>query len=272
MRLITPLLVALFLLCAPQAASATCGIDCQATLMDSDCTTPPPGIWYAGAPLTFLGSCETCCSPPGGPVECDSTPMEVEHLYVKKDGEVLPGAFAQAGATCDDAGNMFLYIADDGPLVPGSYELIEDQSKLILVQFEVVEKVEIVEEIAEVVEPVDAVDVLDPPDIVAELIEEVIEDHGAPDPVDAAAAPDTPAPADGTSQDAGDAGYVVCGTNGNDGTGGCAAAPVAAAPWWLLPLAVLGLRGRAGGPPGGGRRSRRCSDRSPRTNPTRRHC
>jgi hypothetical protein len=227
MRSSTPLLGVLFLLAAPATAAATCFIDCQATLMESDCTTPPPGIWYAGIPLTFLGACETCCSPPGGPVVCDPTPMDMAFLYVKKDGETLPGTFAQAGATCDDAGNMFLFTADDGPLAPGSYELIEDQENMIIAQFEVIEKVEVVEEmvevaeeVGEVVEPVDVVDIVAPDSAVLEET----------------------APADDTGLEIGDAGYVTCGTKGSGGVGSCAAGPVAVAPWWLLVFAALALR------------------------------
>ncbi len=255
MRLITPLLGVLFLVAAPATAAATCGIDCQATLMHSDCTTPPPGIWFAGDPLTFLGACETCCSPPGGPVECDPTPMDMAFLYVKKDGEPLPGSFSQAGATCDDAGNMFLFSADSGPLLPGSYELIEDQSKLIIAQFEVIEATEIVEEIVfveeigEIVEPVEFIDIV-APDIVEEIIEEiwdpdqmatdsaVLEETASEDSPSEDVAPDAPAPAEDTGVELADAGYVTCGTKGSSGSGGCAAGPTAAAPWWLLLLAL----------------------------------
>ena len=126
---------ALILIAAP-SAQATCMIQCTAELMFDDCTKPPSATaWPASETLTVSGSCEACCSPPGGPVVCEPEPLTANMLALQTDGNPLNGLFSAMSVACSPD-PLFVW---SGLLSPGSYDLATPDFGMILLQFEVVE-------------------------------------------------------------------------------------------------------------------------------------
>ena len=123
-------------------ARATCMFDCQAHLLvtplDGTCAHLDTSQWPAGTPLVFVASCQTCCSPPGGPLDCDTTPPTPETFSVTTEtaGDLVPGTFEMLAIGCEE-GLVFRF---DGDLVPGNYHLMQstDGFGLILIAFEAV--------------------------------------------------------------------------------------------------------------------------------------
>jgi hypothetical protein len=61
-------------LSVPLNAWATCLLECDGDLMNAkSCEVLPDGDFVGGPMATFTLACQTCCSPPGGPLECAPT-------------------------------------------------------------------------------------------------------------------------------------------------------------------------------------------------------
>ena len=122
----------------PNLVHATCFIECRARLVYEDCALPAlAGLWPAGVPLTLTASCRTCCSPPGGPLTCEDTPVgEPEttlSLRVADSETVLEPIFVPLHLRCD---GLRIQRFDGPPLAPGHYWLMRGAGD-ILVDFRV---------------------------------------------------------------------------------------------------------------------------------------
>lgn len=119
---------------APLPAAATCMTSCTAELIFDDCNYPAePTVWPAAETLTLAGTCETCCSPPGGPVTCSPEPMTADMLELHAGGAPLNGLFSPLSVGCSPE-PLFAW---GGALSPGAYEVVAPSIGLILLQFEV---------------------------------------------------------------------------------------------------------------------------------------
>ncbi len=104
-------------------AHATCMIDCTANVLQpgtclAQGDTPVP----AGEVMEVLLTCQTCCSPPGGPMTCNaSDPLTEGGLEVTAvDGTPVAGVFEPSGEQCDGV-IVYLYTAPD---VAGEYQIL----------------------------------------------------------------------------------------------------------------------------------------------------
>ncbi len=124
---------------APEA-QATCMVRCSGQLIFEDCSTPAsPNTWPANLHPTFQVDCETCCSPPGGPLQCSSSGFNVTDFVLRDaQGKPLSGNFGLLTKTC----NSKLSIQYSQTLAPAKgYDLLSSVpggGNLILVQFDVV--------------------------------------------------------------------------------------------------------------------------------------
>ncbi len=120
-------------------AHATCFIECRATLRYQDCELPAlRGLWPAGVPLTFTATCQTCCSPPGGPLHCEDTLVDEPETTLSlrvANGPVLDAPFVPLVLRCE---NERLRRFDGPDLGPGDYWLMHEPAS-ILVEFSVPE-------------------------------------------------------------------------------------------------------------------------------------
>jgi hypothetical protein len=132
------LFVISFLALAPEAY-ATCMVRCSGKLIYEDCNTPPsPNTWPADLLPTFQVSCETCCSPPGGPLQCSDSSFNVTDFVLRDaQGQPLSGSFILLAKTCDNK----LSLQYNQKLAPAKdYDLLSSVpggGNLILLQFDV---------------------------------------------------------------------------------------------------------------------------------------
>jgi hypothetical protein len=78
-------------LLAPFSASATCLMQCDGNLIDAkSCEVLGDGSFINGSVATFTLSCETCCSPPGGPLVCNSSEATADMLAVSDPASPTP--------------------------------------------------------------------------------------------------------------------------------------------------------------------------------------
>lgn len=123
-------LLALAVTAVAGPASATCMISCKAALIGFNCQ--PATEIDAGKPLNFEISCETCCSPPGGPVNCSASELDAkEFSLADASGKVVEGAFGPSPMSCKKT--LLFAPAGGGELAPGSYEL--RHTNMILLTF-----------------------------------------------------------------------------------------------------------------------------------------
>ncbi|MCK6510001.1 hypothetical protein L6R29_08555 [Myxococcota bacterium] len=124
---------------APEA-QATCMVRCSGKLIFEDCSAPvSPNTWPANLQPTFQVDCETCCSPPGGPLQCSGSSFNVTDFVLRDaQGKPLPGKFGLLAKTC----NNKLSIQYSQTLTPAKgYDLLSSVpggGNLILLQFDVV--------------------------------------------------------------------------------------------------------------------------------------
>ncbi|MBT9558247.1 MAG: hypothetical protein IV100_19595 [Myxococcales bacterium] len=79
------------LLLTPNSASATCLIQCDGDLIDATtCSVLGDGAFVGGSVATFTLTCETCCSPPGGPVVCNASEPTPDMLAVSDPASPTP--------------------------------------------------------------------------------------------------------------------------------------------------------------------------------------
>lgn len=131
-------LLALFLASAP--AYATCLNQCTGALIFPDCSTPPPNdTWPASHLVTFQVGCKTCCSAPGGPLNCSPMTVDASHFSVidQASGQATAGSFSLLRSSC----NQESLIQFNLLLKPGKYELLSKVpggGNLILREFTVI--------------------------------------------------------------------------------------------------------------------------------------
>ena len=132
MTRILPIVAAAMLFAAP--AHATCLNSCKATLIGPGCATPTHAA--AGDPIWFLLSCQTCCSPPGGPVNCtDIDPYSETFSVMTPDGKKVDGLVSPSQMACPGLhGAMFAFIPAGGSLGAGTYDLV--YGSMILLEFD----------------------------------------------------------------------------------------------------------------------------------------
>lgn len=263
----------LWLLALPATASATCMIQCTATLMGPECADTTSVA--QGQPIGFWVQCETCCSPPGGPVNCNKTdPYGLQYKLLTASGDPAPGFVSPSAIGCPGKDGVALaFIPQDGKaLAHGKYQLV--QGGMILVEFEVVASADADAGSADAGANLDAgaaPDVGPGADTAAGA--DTTADGGAPQDAgaaqdgaagqDTAAGPDGGAGADTTSDDAmplddaalapdtapggevsaadvQDAGPAP-GSGGGSNASGCGAGPSGPAGWPWPVLALLGL-------------------------------
>ncbi len=113
-----------------QPAGATCMTSCKATLAFEDCSEPVPADeWPVSKPLGFAAACETCCSPPGGPVKCDGGAVDPKQFKILLKDQPQLGDLKLTGKTCSDEARLEF----STPLQVGNYQIIH--GNLILLQF-----------------------------------------------------------------------------------------------------------------------------------------
>lgn len=129
---ILPVVTATLLFAAP--AHATCLNTCKATLIGPGCATPTHAA--AGDPIWFLITCQTCCSPPGGPLNCtDIDPYSETFSVQTADGKKVDGFVSPSQMACPGLqGAMFAFIPAGGSLAAGTYNLIN--GSMILLEFD----------------------------------------------------------------------------------------------------------------------------------------
>lgn len=113
-----------------QPAAATCMTSCKATLAFEDCSEPVPADeWPASKLLGFAAACETCCSPPGGPVKCDAEAADPKQFKVLLKDQLQVGELKLTGKSCSDEPRVEFAT----PLQVGSYKIVHGNT--ILLQF-----------------------------------------------------------------------------------------------------------------------------------------
>jgi hypothetical protein len=134
-RLALVLVASVWLL--PASAHATCMFNCTATLVDAACqaidaTGAPPTVPASG-PIRVAATCETCCSPPGGPVNCNPTPVDFSSWTVSTEAGVQQaGSWQDAAAPCPN-GQALSTWTPTSPLPTGSYQVVHQS--MIVQQF-----------------------------------------------------------------------------------------------------------------------------------------
>lgn len=113
----------------PADSAATCLTQCDATLKYFDCTEPPPNQWDNTLMLSFDLGCQTCCSPPGGPLVCEETEPELSLLSLSHLGQPYDGTFFLSKSACK-TGPLIMF---NPALETGPYELLYEN--MILAQF-----------------------------------------------------------------------------------------------------------------------------------------
>jgi uncharacterized protein (TIGR03382 family) len=116
-------------------AAATCLMQCQAELVLEGCEPVDATAWPPWMKFQAAITCETCCSPPGGPSNCSESEADPGSLVVTQGGEDVGGSFLGIADMCPDA-TVFQYTPH---LDPGDYQLLTSQSGFneILAQFTV---------------------------------------------------------------------------------------------------------------------------------------
>lgn len=113
-----------------QPAAATCMTSCKATLVFEDCSEPVPADeWPISKPLSFAAACETCCSPPGGPVKCDGAAADPKQFKILLKDQQQLGDLVLTGKSCSDEPRLEF----SAPLQAGNYQIIH--GNMILLQF-----------------------------------------------------------------------------------------------------------------------------------------
>lgn len=125
-------------LLAPAPAHATCMFRCKGALVYGDCSLPPKGKYPANRKVHFTATCETCCSPPGGPLSCSPTSIGPVDLKLVASGSTtaVPGNIVMLRGKCNNE-QLFNF---DQLLKPGKYEILAKHNQIII-QFEVVASV-----------------------------------------------------------------------------------------------------------------------------------
>lgn len=130
------LAVGMCTLAAPASADATCLIQCKGALMGEQCAEV--STVKQGDPIWFWVSCETCCSPPGGPLNCNKAdPYTFSYKLIEASGGATKGKVTPSAIGCPGKEGVALAFIPEGgvPLAPGKYQLV--QGGMILVAFEV---------------------------------------------------------------------------------------------------------------------------------------
>ncbi len=141
-RILVVPVVLVALATAPAAADATCLNQCEAALMGDQCA--PQTSVEQGQPVGFWVSCQTCCSPPGGPLKCDKADAYgLGFKVILAAGGAAAGTVSPSAIGCPGKdGQALVFIGEGGqPLTIGAYQLIQDG--MILVEFQVVAKAQV---------------------------------------------------------------------------------------------------------------------------------
>jgi hypothetical protein len=121
----------------PAAAHATCMFNCTAALVDAACQTidasgAPPTVPASG-PIRVAATCETCCSPPGGPLNCNPSPVDFSSWTIStENGIPQAGSWQDAPAPCPK-GEALATWTPTSPLAAGNYQVVSQS--LIVQQF-----------------------------------------------------------------------------------------------------------------------------------------
>ena len=120
----------------PSTAWATCMTQCDALIVDDECTPYGPEVPF-GASILVAASCETCCSPPGGPLDCSADAADPKQfaIWTKADA-VLPGTFGLVDMMCEGSAAVMGFSPETWPIPNGSYQLLH--TNMILGTFDVV--------------------------------------------------------------------------------------------------------------------------------------
>ncbi len=124
---------------APKA-HATCGVQCSGKLIFDDCSAPQdPKVWPSHVLPTFQVECKTCCSAPGGPLQCSDSSFNATD-FVLRDAQGLPlsGTFSLLTKSCNNK-TLLQYSQSLSPAK--GYDLLSrvpGGGNLILLQFDVV--------------------------------------------------------------------------------------------------------------------------------------
>jgi hypothetical protein len=112
---------------------ATCMVQCRAALRLQDCSEPANNKWPLNQKLRFSASCQTCCSPPGGPLKCENSPVNLSEFSILEDNTTnkITGNFTDLKTKCQDQ-EVFEF---DGVLQAKTYNLLH--TNMILIIFEV---------------------------------------------------------------------------------------------------------------------------------------
>ena len=127
-----PLMLGLMLwLVQASTVSASCVADCSKRVLIAGCIPSPVGVVAQGHNLYVTGNCESCCSPPGGPLSCEvSTPR----FRIADQQGMENGNFVEAGFSCFGQ-DVWRF---DGQVEPGLYQLRAGESSVIPVTILVV--------------------------------------------------------------------------------------------------------------------------------------
>lgn len=124
---------------AAQPAAATCMFQCDVQVVDASCTPltaegQTATIDPAG-PLLLAAACQTCCSPPGGPLNCSPSAVDATSWQVHNAADLpVSGSWTVADTPCP-GGQTLASWTPAAPLLAGSYSVVA--SYLNVAQFAV---------------------------------------------------------------------------------------------------------------------------------------